>query len=389
MEKLTVLFTTNHANTIGNACRLSIVDYLSKHFFTTIVTNKAEFLANHFPHCKIIGYDKNRHNKIPILSDIFEWRRLVKLINDLDSDLCFMFDDTSAVSNFIKIPVFQYVHQFGVRTNEKTNILKRIYSILASKFIDSFYFSGLKKSKIVFVVSRPIIDILQKNGISNLIHIPHGIELQKFSKPLINDFHLPLKKLKENGCFIITYTGWVTENRGFHLILNSIKEVIQKDKKAVLVIAGADNYYSEKIYEFSKNNNMQNNIINFGIIDSSLIPGILYFSDVCLSFLENNIPAYRISPPQKIIEYFAAGKPVICNKIQTHELLVKDGLTGFITHYDSKEVYYKILCLMRDEKLLKNMSKNALEEARKYDINLVYGNMVKKMREAINANNKK
>ena len=72
----------------------------------------------------------------------------------------------------------------------------------------------------------------------------------------------------------------------------------------------------------------------------------MYFSDVCLSFLDD-VPAHHLSPPQKILEYFAAGKPVICNKIRTHELLVNHGVNGFILEKNPKEMSEIILKLKK------------------------------------------
>ncbi|MHA1342690.1 MAG: glycosyltransferase [Promethearchaeota archaeon] len=291
-----------------------------------------------------------------------------------------MIVDTSPVTLWLEKPVFQYVHQYGERSDKNKYLVKRAFRSIYKKFMDYYYIKGLRKSLTVFVVSQPIIEILKHKGVTNLILTPHGVKLDKFQKPLINNFHKGLKDLKAREYFIITYTGWVTENRGFQLMMDSIKKIAQKESKVVLVIAGADKHFSERITEFAKQNHLEGNIINFGVIDMALIPGILHLSDVCLSFLDD-VPAYKISPPQKVIEYFAAGKPVICNKIQTHELLVKDGVTGLITRYDARDISTKILRLMKDRELLKTMSQNALEEAKKYDINVIYGQMV----ELINA----
>jgi len=382
MRKLIILFTTNHADTLGNACRLEMVDFISRNFNTTIVTNRKDFIEDRYLHCKVIGYKSNKRKSLPIISDIIKWKIIAKIIDNLKSDLCFMFDDTSAVTYFIKVPVFQYVHQYGNRSSKKTNMFKSIYRGLINFVYEKFYLSGLKKSKTVFVVSQPIIEILSNKGVKNLVHIPHGTNIEKFRNPLISDFHNILKEKKELGYFIVTYTGWVTENRGYQLMMDSIKEVVKQDNKIMLIIAGADKIFTHKIEEFSESNNLQDNIINFGIIDVSLIPGILYYSDVCLSFLDD-VPAYRISPPQKVVEYFAAGKPVICNKIETHEMLVSHRKNGFVLDYKAKEVSKAILELKDNQSLLNEMSSNAKLEAIKHDINLVYGNLVNKMKESL------
>jgi glycosyltransferase involved in cell wall biosynthesis len=342
-------------------------------------------MKDRYPNCRVVGYKSKTNNPLPVISEYFEWRKVAKIINSLKSDLCFMFDDTSPISNLINVPVFQYVHQYGNRSSKKAKILKTIYRNVMSIINEKFYLSGLKKSKTVFVVSEPIIEILKKKGVKNLVYTPHGINIEIFRNPLISSFHDILKEKKKDGYFIVSYTGWVTENRGYQLMMDSIKETVYVDKKILLVIAGADENFSKRIKEYAKANNLQDNIINFGIIDVSLITGILYYTDVCLSFLED-VPAYRISPPQKIIEYFAAGKPVICNKIQTHEMLVTHRKNGLILDYDVLEVKEAILELKNNQDLINEMSRNAQEEAKKHDINVVYGNLVNKIKASINAN---
>lgn len=376
------ILITNTTVTLGNACRLEMVDFLSRNFNTTIVTNRKDFIEERYSHCKVIGYKSKKKKSLPIIFDIMEWKRIAKLINSLKSDLCFMLIDNSPVAIWLKMPIFQYVHQYGDRSNKKVNFIKKIYRAVSKLINDALVISGLKKSKAVFVVSEPIINILKKKGVNKLIHTPHGINIEKFTNPIISDFHSSLKEMKEAGYFIVTYTGWVTENRGFQLMMDTIKEAAKADKKVALVIAGADADFSGRIKDFAEENQLQDNIVNFGVIDVSLIPGILHYSDVCLSFLDD-VPAYRISPPQKVIEYFAAGKPVICNKIQTHELLVDHGKTGFILEPDPNLIS-KILKQLKDNKeLYRTIRENVLKEAQKYDIELIYGNMVKKMKEII------
>ena len=388
MKKITIIFTTSHSDTLGNACRLEMVRYLTTQFEATIVTNRKGFIENQFDNCRVVDFVNKGNRNIPILSDLFSWKNIATIVNKINSDFVFMFDDTSPVTLWLKRPVFQYVHQYGRRSDKSKNLVKKVYKFILKKFHDYLYIKGLKKSSAVFVVSKPIIELLKSKGVKNLIHTPHGMDLVKFQKPLLTDFHKELEDLKSSGIFIITYTGWVTENRGFRLMMDSIKKIAQKENKVALVIAGADNHFSKKIAEFAEQNNLKDNIINFGVIDVSLIPGILYYSDICLSFLED-VPAYRVSPPQKVIEYFAAGKPVICNKIQTHDWLVKDGVNGFITEYNADDVSSKILTLIRDKALLKTMSQNALEESKKHDIDIIYGNMVNKIKEELNEYKKK
>jgi glycosyltransferase involved in cell wall biosynthesis len=361
-----------------------MIRYISNYFDTTLITNRKELLEEKFHNHRVIDFTIFS-SKYSI--NIIGWYKIANLINKSKTDLVFMFDDTSPVTLFLKEPVFQYVHQYGDRSDKRSNFLRKIVRNIIRSIRDYHYIKGLQKSEKVFVVSRPIMEILSKNGAKNLVQIPHAVDIDQFKNPKITEFHQPLKHLKGKGYFTVTYTGWVTENRGFTLMLDAIKKAADRDDKIALIIAGADDAFSKLISEFACQYGLENNILNFGIIDVSLIPGILHYSDVCLSFLDD-VPAYHVSPPQKIIEYYAAGKPVICNRIEPHEWLVMQRETGIVVNYSADEVADAILELKHNHELLNTMSANAAREAFRYDINEVYGRMVRIMNDSIFAHKK-
>jgi glycosyltransferase involved in cell wall biosynthesis len=383
MKKLTIVFTTSHADTLGNACRLDMISFLTKHFKSTILTNQPKFIKTLFPDIVIIPINTSNKGKLPVISSFRYYKQLAKEVNKIQSDGVFIFNDESPSAIWIKSPVFQYIHQYGERNNNGSNSIKKLIKKNISFLEHKLIVKGFKKSELNFVVSTFLIDYFKNEGVRNLSHIPHAMDIEKFRKPLLTKDHERLKDLREAGYFIVSYTGWVTENRGYQLMMDAIKEAVTKDNKIVLVIAGANEVFSKRIFDFQKKNNLEKNIINYGVVDSSLTPGILYYSDVCLSFLDN-VPAHLVSPPQKIFEYFASGKPVICNDIQTHTTFVNNGETGFIVNLDSKEVSSKILALKENLEKHKEMCVNAEQESLKYEISNVYGEMIHDIKEVLN-----
>ncbi|MFW5886269.1 MAG: glycosyltransferase [Bacteroidota bacterium] len=385
MKKMTIFFPTKYNKALGIESRLGIMRFLSNHFDTTVLTNNKEFIRGQVTNCNIIKYEDNSKSIFDKLTlDFSKWKKSASKINESSTDFVFMFEYTTPLACFLKCPVFIYISQYGKRSIENKWSLKLFLKSQLEKVKHHIFLKGFNKSSQNFVVSTFLIDYFKTQGVKNLEFIPHAMELSKFRNPVIDNNHQKLLELQKAGYFIIAYTGWVTENRGFQLMIDSIKRITEQNKKVVLVIAGADKYFSERITEFQKKFQLQNNIINYGVVDSSIIPGILHYANIGLSFWDANVPGFQLAPPQKIFEYFAAGKPVICNKVQTHSMFVENRKTGFVINMDSTEVSDTILELVNNNELYQQMCVNAANEALKYDMDVVYGNMVKKINEQLN-----
>jgi glycosyltransferase involved in cell wall biosynthesis len=147
-----------------------------------------------------------------------------------------------------------------------------------------------------------------------------------------------------------------------------------EDSKILFVVAGSDVKYTQEINKYFLERNLEENLICLGKIEYDFIPGVIGLSDVCLSMLEDN-PVYQMSPPQKVIEYMASGKPVIANKIQTHSMLITNEFDGFLTENNPEEISDRILFLKTNPEIYRQMSKNVLKTASKFDTSKVYKEM--------------
>lgn len=383
--ELAVVFTTSHADTLGNACRLAMMEHLNSAFNTAIYTNQADFIRRLFPDRPVFALPVNKIHDLPLLGDLVFWKSVATELSRAEAGGIFMFHDTAPAAIWLEKPVFQYVHQLGPRYYHTRSALKRKLKTSIDRAREMFIVKGLKKSRQNFAVSGPIVEVLQAGGVSAVTLVPHGLELEKYQSPEILEAHRPLQKLKEEGCFLAAYTGWVNESRGWQLMLDSLKIAAGKDRKIVLVIAGAAEPFSSRMADFARQNQLQANLVDYGLVDASLIPGILHLADACLSFLNAEVPAYRVSPPQKVLEYFAAGRPVICNRIETHERLVEHGVNGFVIDPDPRLVTECILNLKNDRKLYTAMSDRARQRAAEYDIAETYDLMVQTIRKNLPA----
>jgi len=144
-----------------------------------------------------------------------------------------------------------------------------------------------------------------------------------------------------------------------------------------------DLYYSQlgdvsKINQIAVSLNVLNNLTIIGRVDHSLIPAYLQKAHVCLSFLEVN-KTYSLSPPQKIFEYFAMGKPVIANNIPTHTEYIQNGYNGYVIDMDPAQFKQAVMRLCNSRRQYKQMSRNCIEYSKKYDIRIVENRLVSKI----------
>jgi glycosyltransferase involved in cell wall biosynthesis len=372
---ISVFFYFKEPESVGNAVIIHTISFLADHFSVTIYTNQVDFLKKHLPAVRIISLE---HIKLPensIVGLLLYCRRIARILNSDKSDAVFTGHNLSPVALWLNKPCFQYVYQvqemFGL---EKKKGLDKIYQVIMEYII----IKGIRASKTNFVVSEPILQYLRIRKSRNLYLTPHCVDLKRFYEPGFSDFHKRILLKRQKGCFIVCYTGWISEIRGLFLMLESLYFSFLKDPEIIFVIAGSDDHYTREINKYFLERNFEKNVICLGKIEYDFIPGVIALSDVCLSILEDN-RVYQMSPPQKVIEYMASGKPVIANRIQTHSMLITDEYDGFLTESNPYTISDRILFLKSNPEVYQDMSKNVLKTASKFDTSIVY----KEMKEVI------
>lgn len=375
-KTISAFFYFNEPEAIGNVVIIHTLSFIASHFKVNIYTNQADFLRSQLPDVQIISLNHIKLMRNSIFGMLYYCRKIAKILNSDKSDAVFIGHNSAAIALWLTKTCFQYVYQVQEMLGlERKSVLNKIYQIILEYII----IKGIRASKANFVASEPIVQYLRSHNSHNLYLAPHCVDLKKFSEPCFSDIHNEILRKKEQGYFIVCYTGCISEIRGLNLMLESLYFSIKEDSKILFVIAGSDVQHTEEINNYYLERNLEENIICLGKIEYDFIPGVIALSDVCLSILEDN-PVYQMSPPQKVIEYMASGKPVIANKIQTHAMLITNEYDGFLTENNPAIISDRILFLKANPEIYKLMSKNVLKTASKFDTSQVY----KEMEEVIN-----
>ena len=367
-KRISAFFYFHEPESIGNVVIIHTLSFIASRFKLTIYTNQADFLRRQLSDVQIISLNHLKVMRIPIFMNLYNYRKIAKILNTDKSDAVLIGHNSAPIALWLTKTCFQYVYQM----HEMLGLDKKTGFGKIQQRIDEFLIlRGIRASKASFVVSAPIMQYLELHNGHNLYLTPHCVDLKKFTKPSFSDIHKGIIRKKEQGYFIVCYTGWISEERGIQLMLESLYFALLKDHKILFVIAGSDILRTREINSYFRERNLEDNIICLGKIDSEFIPGVISLSDVCLSILEDN-PVYQMSPPQKVIEYMASGKPVIANKIQTHTTLITNDYDGFVTENNPVMISDRILFLKANPEIYKQMSENVLKSASKYDTSEVY-----------------
>lgn len=323
--RVTTAYFSNKPGAIGHAMQLYWLNEINREYELHIITNQIDFLKENYPfeHLYEAGCGST-----PYLRSLIFWIKSIIRLRKINYDLLFLFHDSSILSFFNRKPYISYV----VQSHEIIGLIKHTGVIgLLQKGYHHMITKGILRADFVFAYSRGIQSLLTCRGINPG---KTGLLVESLNSDLFSrsKYGSSIKPEFYTGDFILVYTGAVFENRGLNIMLQGIKESAKDHPGIQLIIIGAYGAEYKLINQFSEANKIQSNIINVGIVDYKQIPYYIYYSDLCLSLLEY-IPSYSISPPQKIFEYMAMGKPVLANNIPTHTDYLKDGINGKIIDY--------------------------------------------------------
>ncbi|HCI04180.1 MAG: glycosyltransferase family 4 protein [Candidatus Peribacteraceae bacterium] len=230
-----------------------------------------------------------------------------------------------------------------------------------SKRFKKKFVSMCNKCKKVVCLTSPMRDEVRKLGVdeSKLIVEGDGVDFDEFQ-------NLPSTS---NEVPVIGYVGSLATQdkieKGVPELLRSLKEL--KDRGAKVsgwIVGGPDDW--KKSYSDLADSLGISEIVKFeGRVERSEVPSVISKCDVCVypAPATDHPFIMRDTSPLKLVEYLAAGKPIVCADIPPVRDIVDESIVEFCVPGDSKSMADAI------ERALEGSSKpqSAQERAKKYD----------------------
>lgn len=150
--------------------------------------------------------------------------------------------------------------------------------------------------------------LIGKSGIneSKIIYLPNGVHLNNFSYEENRDV---LRKRYNFTKFTLIYTGAHGPANSLDTILRAA-DILRENEKIEIVLVG-DGILKERLLKQAKEMRL-NNVRFFDPVPKNEIPGMLLAADAAIITLKKvKVFSYGVSP-NKLFDYMAAQKPIIC-----------------------------------------------------------------------------
>ena len=232
---------------------------------------------------------------------------------------------------------------------------------------NKYYLNLCKQLDGIYVETDSMKEKLTSIGLNN-VFVLHNFRQIDFKIKIINEIKKPMK---------LVFFSRVVREKGIELAIEAVTNINRNENVISLDIYGPiENKYIETFRE--KLLYVKSNISYKGIIEP--IDNNIYEE---LSKYDLMIfPTYYNGEgfPGAILDSFISGVPVLASNWKYNSEIVEENKTGklFISQ-DLTDLVDKLRFLIENPKLIYQMKKNCLEEAKKYDADLVIDSLLKNM----------
>ncbi len=234
-------------------------------------------------------------------------------------------------------------------------------------FIQSFvkkYVSGAVKkfANLVDCVIAPTSDIkkiLEEKGVISPIEIiSTGIDWEKFQKGRREEMRKEFKIKSDEVCF--WWLGRMEQEKNIEFLLKVIKLFSREFMKSKFMLVGSGSEM-ENIKEFVETENLQDRVIITGLVPQEEVQNYYSAGDILIQ------PSKSETQGLVALEAMASGMPVLAIRATGTVDIVKDGETGFLLDENLDDFCQKAKELLANKELFEKISRQAREEAFKYD----------------------
>jgi len=357
--RVIVILEGLHPTKMSAANIIDAITALSSSFSVTIITSDPVQCGRVFPRAKLI-----RLPTVPIRGGWFAFCiECWFVLPLLRADLVYVaaVEHVPSVAMNVCKPVLCYGNchpmQHVLNTRRKRGLLSPILSR-----INSFgMLTGLRRCNLILAVSPQLAEVYRSLGVQapRVREITLTVPLAMFD-PKGRRAAATGKRALEG-----VYHGVVSKERGLEIIVEGAAILARRTRDFRIKLVGCAPDEEKIVRRLVEGAGVEDIFTILPPVPHEDIPALLWSADFGISLLEPNV-YFAASPPVKVLEFLAAGLPVIANNMPTHSLYLEDGMNALLVPYDANSFANAMKTILEDSKLRDKLSENALISAQRF-----------------------
>lgn len=269
-----------------------------------------------------------------------------------------------------------FAHETGIVSGFPAFILAKIFGKpliidhIDIKFSDTpgfIYKLVLKRSNVVFTISRYLEEEVKEIGCRNVIYIPIFIDTDRFQKDALQRLKTRENLGLNDKEILIGYAGSFWHVEGVPFLLKAFRSLCNKYNNIKLVLLGGSNVHgSDNMSRLISDLKLEKRAIIIKQQPYTLMPKYLSAFDIACSPKIDTV-VNRAATPVKIYEYMAMGLPAVVSSVGEISKVIENGVDGFlIKPGDEYELEKSLELIINNPDLAKKVGEKAKEKIINY-----------------------
>lgn len=212
----------------------------------------------------------------------------------------------------------------------------------------------------VICANALLADLRRQQGAKNVIVVPNGVDLASFASARQKLSHPPT----------LIYMGNVSMMWGLELVIEALARLTPVIPNVRLLIAGAGEAVAA-LQAQSRQLGVAENVSFLGSLAYHELPAVLAQADVGIATAQPDNQFRKYATPLKLVEYMAAGLPVIASKTGQTEIMMQQADAGILINHSVEEFVAASVSLLNDRALAGRYSQAAVAYAARFDWSLL------------------
>ncbi len=164
--------------------------------------------------------------------------------------------------------------------------------------------------------------------------------------------------------------GNVSMMWGLDLVIEAMARLVRVIPQARLLLAGTGEGLAT-LQSLSHRLGVAENVIFLGTLAYQALPSVLAVADVGIATAQPDNQFRKYATPLKLVEYMAAGLPVIASKTGQTEIMMQQADAGILINHSVEEFVAASINLLTDRALAERYSRAAIAYAARFDWSLL------------------